>query len=143
MRKTYLKRRYGTNLVQMETLLANQDERCAICLRHWTWCPPAKIACFDEDHFLQHLTVDHDHRTGAIRGLLCNACNTALGLFDECLDRFRAAIAYLEMDRPGLEPATSPLPEVTLRHRPTTQAPKPERPGGHEVRDGDLVSNQR
>jgi Recombination endonuclease VII len=42
--------------------------------------------------FLQFLYVDHDHRTGEVRGLLCNACNTAIGLLEE--DRARISAAF-------------------------------------------------
>lgn len=42
------------------------------------------------------LHVDHDHATGAIRGLLCVRCNNALGLFKESHDLFAAAADYLE-----------------------------------------------
>jgi hypothetical protein len=45
--------------------------------------------------FLQHLCVDHDHANGNVRGLLCNACNTAIGLFEEDVERFATAAAYL------------------------------------------------
>ena len=45
--------------------------------------------------FLHHLCVDHDHKSGKVRGLLCNAWNTAIGLFEEDLGRFDAAAAYL------------------------------------------------
>jgi Recombination endonuclease VII len=41
------------------------------------------------------LCIDHDHQRKTIRGLLCNACNTAIGLFEEDLDRFEAAAIYL------------------------------------------------
>jgi hypothetical protein len=46
--------------------------------------------------FLQFLYVDHDHRTGEVRGLLCNACNTAIGLFEEDRARISSALSYLE-----------------------------------------------
>jgi hypothetical protein len=49
--------------------------------------------------FLQHLCVDHDHRSGHVRGLLCNARNTAIGLFEEDTRRFEAALAYLSESR--------------------------------------------
>jgi hypothetical protein len=68
----------------------------SICRLPWVQCKPAKAARHDETMFLHHLCVDHDHRSGAVRGLLCNACNTALGLLGEQPDRFREAAKYLE-----------------------------------------------
>jgi len=44
------------------------------------------------------LHVDHDHASGRIRGLLCVACNNALGAFRESLDIFQAAADYLDRD---------------------------------------------
>lgn len=40
--------------------------------------------------------VDHDHATGAIRGLLCHGCNTSIGHLSESPDVLRRAITYLE-----------------------------------------------
>jgi len=95
IRDEYLRRKYGTTLLELEALLAEQDNRCGICHRPWYECPPAKRARFDQGLFLHHLCVDHDHGTGRIRGLLCNSCNTTLGLMEEREDWFYEAIAYL------------------------------------------------
>lgn len=40
-------------------------------------------------------SVDHSHQTGQIRGLLCDPCNTALGLFQDDQNRLQNAMEYL------------------------------------------------
>jgi len=42
------------------------------------------------------LVVDHDHKTGDIRGMLCHNCNRALGLFKDSVVNLKSAIEYLE-----------------------------------------------
>lgn len=43
--------------------------------------------------------IDHDHRTDAVRGLICRDCNTALGCVDDDVDHLRALIRYLDSRR--------------------------------------------
>ena len=40
--------------------------------------------------------IDHDHKTGHVRGLLCYYCNTGIGNFDDSISRLESAITYLE-----------------------------------------------
>lgn len=70
---------YGVSADLFEALKAEQGGLCAICRRE-----PDRWA------------VDHDHRSGRPRGLLCLSCNFALGHFDDDPDRLLAAIAYLK-----------------------------------------------
>ena len=92
--KAYLKEYYQNNRekywryrgIDIDTtvydqLLVDQDHKCAICRQ------PEK-----KRHFL---SVDHDHRTGRIRGLLCYQCNLAIGNMRDDPELFLAAIAYL------------------------------------------------
>jgi len=44
----------------------------------------------------KHFCVDHDHKTGLVRALLCHRCNTAIGLFGENVELLKLAIQYLE-----------------------------------------------
>lgn len=78
---------YGMTAEQYDALMADQDGRCAIC-RSDEW--PGKG---NRPH------VDHDHDSGAVRGLLCGKCNVALGNMDDDPNRLRAAAAYLEAHR--------------------------------------------
>lgn len=67
---------------EYEELLNAQDGRCAICCE-----------ILDEGK-LTHL--DHDHLTGAFRGILCSNCNTGLGMFKDSPRLLAMAIVYLE-----------------------------------------------
>jgi hypothetical protein len=64
-REYHLLRKYGITEEQYEELLKLQEECCAVCKQHHTSFP-------------RKLAVDHNHRTGEIRGLLCNYCNHRL-----------------------------------------------------------------
>ena len=83
-RKTQLRRRFGLSLEDYERMLAEQGGGCAICGRLDSGRPYAK-----------NFSIDHNHTTGEIRGLLCNKCNIAIGLFEESEAAMLAAIAYL------------------------------------------------
>jgi DNA-binding transcriptional MerR regulator len=93
-REWRLLRLYGISLEQLTELLVAQDSKCAICRKQWQDCDAPKKALHDES-FLQYLYVDHDHNTGNVRGLLCNACNFAIGLFEDDALRIVSAIEYL------------------------------------------------
>lgn len=77
-----LKLVFGLTWDEYELMLACQDWRCAIC-----GGKPRKNL----------LSVDHDHKTGEIRGLLCSRCNhRVLGAANEDPERLRRAARYLE-----------------------------------------------
>jgi hypothetical protein len=81
-----LKRYYGITLVQYEEMWLQQDGLCKICNQPETNIIRGKLL---------HLSVDHDHTTGKIRGLLCHHCNKALGGFKDSPDLLQRAINYL------------------------------------------------
>lgn len=80
--EAFLKRNYGLTLREYNKLYVKQDGCCAICGRH-------------QQEIWRTLCVDHDHKTGKIRGLLCSNCNTALGLFQERRGLLFKAMQYL------------------------------------------------
>jgi hypothetical protein len=81
---TRIARIYGLSAARYRRLLAEQKGVCAICRR-----PPQRRA----------LCVDHCPVTKQVRRLLCDHCNTGLGLFGDDPARLRAAAAYLECAR--------------------------------------------
>lgn len=77
-----IKKAFDIDSAEYARLLELQGGRCAICRNR----PRAK-----------RLAVDHDHQTGAVRGLLCKRCNhDLLGAAHDDARVLRAAIAYLE-----------------------------------------------
>lgn len=88
IRKYTLKSAHGMTVGQYEEMLSKQGGVCAICYSKDT-------ARKDQKHF----SVDHCHKTGRIRGLLCNLCNTGLGHFRDSTDILSRAISYLAISR--------------------------------------------
>lgn len=84
-RKYKLKSTYDITLEDYDNLLKFQNNKCAICE-----CE-SKIS----DGRNRRLHVDHDHKTGKIRGLLCKGCNTSLGVFKDSKEILQRAINYL------------------------------------------------
>lgn len=76
-------RRYGITQAEFEQLQLAQNALCAICHQ-------------PETRYDGQLSIDHCHITGAVRGLLCHRCNSALGLLRDDPKLLRAAISYLE-----------------------------------------------
>lgn len=74
-------KKYGITEDQYQQILELQNGVCAICLRHQRY---------------KRLSIDHDHKTKRVRGLLCNWCNRALGKFVDSVVRLRRAAEYLE-----------------------------------------------
>jgi hypothetical protein len=120
-RSYHLKRRYGITAADFDRMAADQGGTCAVCRER----PPVH--------------VDHDHATGAVRGLTCFNCNGGMGQFRDRVDIMRKAIDYLErtgtpqcrrvLIAPGVYRVTSrpsaaaASPSSWQRPRPTSSPP--------------------
>lgn len=74
--------RYGISPEQYYEMLTEQEGKCKICNQ------PIPEG--------QYLDIDHNHKTGEIRGLICNKCNKGLGFFGEDIKVLENAIKYLK-----------------------------------------------
>lgn len=97
-RRSYIQRTYGATLESLRDLLELQSYVCAICRVPWQKCKKSH-GRHSDGTFLQHLEVDHDHKTGHVRGLLCGDCNTAIGKLYDSIDNCRRAADYLRRAR--------------------------------------------
>lgn len=77
-RDAYLRRTYGITVEDEHRMHEAQGGRCACCGEE------------------KRLVVDHNHKTGAVRGLLCNACNVVLGLVNDDTEHLRKLVVYVE-----------------------------------------------
>jgi hypothetical protein len=73
-----LKKQYGISLDEYNKKLEEQKESCAVCGVH-----VSDLKNSNCQHGKKVLVVDHCHSTGKVRDLLCNRCNTILGLCEE------------------------------------------------------------
>ena len=93
-------KKYGMTTQDWLDLLAYQDGKCSICRRTLTR--------------LRVPVVDHNHKTGAVRGLLCMPCNHALGVLHDDAVWLHSAAYYLR---------TPPAPVVFKEDRLHENAP--------------------
>ena len=88
VRRDNLKKQYGLSPAAYEAMLIIQGDVCDLC---------GKIDKSSKiDKSGRHLAVDHCHKSGKVRGLLCSACNTAYERVDSMPDWPEKAIAYRE-----------------------------------------------
>jgi len=80
----HLKRKYNITLEQHKQMIEDQGNCCAIC-----------------DEVMTKPCVDHNHDTGAVRELLCDPCNKALGLFREDTRILEKAVMYIRFHDEG------------------------------------------
>jgi hypothetical protein len=76
-----------------QKLYAEQQGLCAICGNPETAKDP-------RTGVVKSLAVDHCHKTGRVRGLLCHRCNKALGFFDDSIKVLQQSIVYLRKNDP-------------------------------------------
>jgi len=83
-----LRRLYGITKAQYDKMLVQQGGKCAVCGKD--------NVC---DGKVVHMSVDHDHETGAVRGLLCNNCNAILGHAHDDPAILVKLVEYLQQSR--------------------------------------------
>ncbi len=89
-KKYALMKRYGLTIERFEEMAEAQGWKCAICKVDPRVVPLSQRGL---------LHVDHDHKKGNVRALLCNGCNRAIGLINERPDVARALAAYLDIHK--------------------------------------------
>ena len=82
-----LKSNFNLSLDEYKRMWTNQSGLCAICNQPETHKRNGKV---------KNLAVDHNHKTGKIRGLLCSSCNTGIGKLKEDVTILSSAIRYLK-----------------------------------------------
>ena len=89
------KTRFGINHDQYTQMVKDQNNKCEICGNE------EHVMCNGRnfESRLKDLSLDHDHTSGKVRGLLCHHCNVALGSFQDNPERLMSAIKYLEKYR--------------------------------------------
>lgn len=78
LRSGALVRKYGITAEDYEAMVAAQRGRCPVCKEQ-----------------PDRLVVDHCHRTGKVRALLCDRCNRLLGVADDDPQLLKAAVGFL------------------------------------------------
>jgi len=82
-RASELKRKFGLTIEDWNKMFEAQEGKCDICKVHQSELP-------------RRLCVDHNHITGKVRKLLCNDCNTGMGLLKDNPELLEQAIKYLK-----------------------------------------------
>lgn len=88
---SYLKTRFKITLLQYNELFSRQNGLCAICKRAQSTKGPLG--------YPKRLCVDHCHKSGKVRALLCDRCNTSLGHLEESIELIQSLANYILQHR--------------------------------------------
>jgi hypothetical protein len=80
-KKNWYFKKYGITLEERNNRIQSQNNKCMIC--------------GEEFKYSKNIHVDHDHKTGKLRDMLCDYCNGGLGLFRDNVETLQKAINYL------------------------------------------------
>ena len=86
-RNANLKARFDMSIEEYNVIFLKQRGKCAICDKAET--------STNNKGVIKWLSVDHNHSTGIIRGLLCSNCNVGIGLLQDSVKIMKSAIKYL------------------------------------------------
>jgi hypothetical protein len=100
VRSLLLEKKYGISKEQFDIMLKQQSGLCCICGNK------------EKD---RELSVDHDHKTGAIRGLLCRHCNFAIGILKDDVGIMSRMIMYLQ--KSVNQSQHSPQSQINFTHQ--------------------------
>ena len=78
-REQYFKHNWGITLSEFDAMKQKQDGCCGCCGKK-----------------SEKLVLDHDHKSGLLRQLICSACNSGIGYFSDDPEKLKLTIAYLE-----------------------------------------------
>jgi hypothetical protein len=87
-----LRRMFGITLKDYQEMLDNQNGRCTIC--------GELEEDYNQNGHKFSMAVDHCHKTGKVRSLLCGRCNKSLGGFKDSQELLIKAIEYLKQYQP-------------------------------------------
>lgn len=80
---------FGLTREEYDRMLLEQNGKCSIC--------DVELALAGSKNCLEKAHIDHCHRTGKIRSILCCGCNSGLGFFKDNTDTLKKAIQYLRI----------------------------------------------
>ena len=84
----HYRRVFGISLEDVKQLLKKQDSKCLLCNK--------QLSLLKGRGFLNIAHVDHCHKTGKIRGILCGSCNTSLGKLGDSIEAIEKVLKYLK-----------------------------------------------
>lgn len=88
-----IRKNRGIDLWDFKYILHSQGGKCAIC---------GSLEFGQGIRDLKRGAVDHDHKTGEVRGILCDKCNRGIGLLGDDIEILRSAIKYLSRKQSDL-----------------------------------------
>jgi len=89
LKKAALKRKFNISIEEFENMILSQNNLCAICDK-----PESRIN--HRSGAIQNLAIDHNHKNGKIRQLLCSKCNLIIGQINEDIEILQSMITYLK-----------------------------------------------